>query len=113
MALKHLVDLDLGGNEIQNVVLQNLATAPTGVEGQIFYDTAANAVKVHTGSGFVRIGASADGSTITESNGTFSVGTIAISNVSGLQTALNGKVDDSRVLTNVCLLYTSPSPRDS
>ena len=101
MALKHLVDLDLGGNEIQNVVLQNLATAPTGVEGQIFYDTANNAVKVHTGSGFVRIGASADGSTITESNGTFSVGTIAISNVSGLQTALNGKVDDSQVLTNV------------
>lgn len=101
MALKHLVDLDLGGNEIQNVVLQNLATAPTGVEGQIFYDTASNAVKVHTGSGFVRIGSSADGSTITESNGTFSVGTIAISNVSGLQTSLNSKVDDSQVLTNV------------
>ena len=101
MALKHLVDLDLGGNEIQNVVLQNLATAPSGVAGQIYYDTAAGSVKVHTGSGFVRVGLSADGSTITESNGTISVGTIAISKVSGLQTALNGKVDDSQVLTNV------------
>jgi len=101
MALKHLVDLDLAGNEIQNVVLQNLATAPTGVEGQIFYDTAINAVKVHTGSGFVRIGASADGSTITESSGVFSVGTIALSNVDGLQSSLDGKVDDSQVLTNV------------
>ena len=101
MALKHLVDLDLAGNEIQNVVLQNLATAPTGVEGQIFYDTANNAVKVHTGSAFVRIGATADGTTITDTSGTFSVGTIAISKVSGLQTALNGKVDDSQVLTNV------------
>ena len=91
MALKHLVDLDLGGNEIQNVVLQNLATAPSGVAGQIYYDTAAGSVKVHTGSGFVRVGLSADGSTITESNGTISVGTIAISKVSGLQTALNAK----------------------
>ena len=101
MALKHLVDLDLGGNEIQNVVLQNLGTAPTGTEGQIFYDTGANCVKVHTGSGFVRVGLTADGSTITESNGTISVGSIAISKVTGLQTALDNKVDDSQVLTNV------------
>ena len=101
MALKHLVDLDLGGNEIQNVVLQNLGTAPTGVEGQIYYDTAANSVKVHTGSGFVRVGLAADGSTITESNGTISVGSIAISKVTNLQTSLDGKVDDSQVLTNV------------
>lgn len=101
MALKHLVDLDLGGNEIQNVVLQNLGTAPTGVEGQIFYDTAANCVKVHTGSGFVRVGLTADGSTITETNGTIAVGSIAISKVTGLQTALDNKVDDSQVLTNV------------
>lgn len=101
MALKHLVDLDLGGNEIQNVVLQNLATAPSGVAGQIYYDTAAGSVKVHTGSGFVRVGLTADGSTITETNGTIAVGAIAISKVTGLQTALDNKVDDSQVLTNV------------
>lgn len=101
MALKHLVDLDLGGNEIQNVVLQNLGTAPSGTEGQIFYDTGANCVKVHTGSGFVRVGLTADGSTITESNGTISVGSIAISKVTNLQSSLDGKVDDSQVLTNV------------
>ena len=101
MALKHLVDLDLGGNEIQNVVLQNLGTAPTGVEGQIFYDTAANCVKVHTGSGFVRVGLTADGSTITETNGTIAVGAIPISKVTNLQSSLDGKVDDSQVLTNV------------
>lgn len=101
MALKHLVDLDLGGNEIQNVVLQNLGTAPSGTEGQIFYDTGANCVKVHTGSGFVRVGLTADGSTITESNGTISVGSIPISKVTNLQSSLDGKVDDSQVLTNV------------
>ena len=110
MALKHLVDLDLGGNEIQNVVLQNLATAPTGVEGQIFYDTASNAVKVHTGSGFVRIGASADGSTITESNGTFSVGTIAISNTSGLQAALDAKADTTELTEPAAILAGGGTP---
>jgi len=110
MALKHLVDLDLAGNEIQNVVLQNLATAPTGVEGQIFYDTANNAVKVHTGSGFVRIGASADGSTITESSGVFSVGTIAISNTSGLQTALDAKADTSELPEPSAILYGGGTP---
>ena len=106
MALKHLVDLDLGGNEIQNVVLQNLATAPTGVAGQIFYDTAVSAVKVHTGSGFVRIGATADASTITESSGVFSVGTIAISNTSGLQDALDLKLETS-ALTPEAAIYKS------
>lgn len=106
MALKHLVDLDLGGNEIQNVVLQNLGTAPTGSEGQIYYDTAANCVKVHTGSGFVRVGLTADGSTITETNGTISVGTIAISNVSGLQTALNGKATTA----NIAIINSGGTP---
>lgn len=110
MALKHLVDLDLGGNEIQNVVLQNLATAPSGVAGQIYYDTAAGSVKVHTGSGFVRVGLSADGSTITESNGTISVGTIAISNVSGLQTALNAKADTSALPEPSAILYGGGNP---
>ena len=102
MALKYLVDLDLGGNEVQNFSLQNLATDPTGASGgRIYFNTAANAVFVHNGTGFVRVGLTADGTTITESEGVVSIGTIAISNVSGLQTALNGKVDDSQVLTNV------------
>lgn len=102
MALKYLVDLDLGGNEVQNFSLQNLATDPSGASaGRIYFNTASNAVFVHNGTGFVRVGLRADGSTITESSGTISIGTIAISNVSGLQTALNGKVDDNQVLTNV------------
>lgn len=104
MALKYLVDLNLGGNEIQNVALQTLSTAQepsTNVLGQIYYNTTENAVFANNGSGFVRVGLTADGSTIIDSSGTISVGTIAISNVSGLQTALNDKVDDSQVLTNV------------
>ena len=73
MALKHLVDLNLAGNEIQNVVLQNLATAPSGIEGQIYYDTATNSVQVHTGTTFVPIGVPpaliSDGSAVTLASG--------------------------------------------
>ena len=100
-SIKYLVDLDLGKNELQNAVLQTVSGPTGGAEGQIVYDTAAGAVKVSNGSEFIRVGLTADGSTITDSSGTISVGTIAISNVSGLQTALNNKVDDSQVLTNV------------
>lgn len=100
-SIKYLVDLDLGQNELQNAVLQTVAGPTGGAEGQIVYDTTAGAVKVSNGSDFIRVGLTADGSTITDASGTISVGTIAISNVSGLQTALNGKVDDSQVLTNV------------
>jgi len=100
-SIKYLVDLDLGQNELQNAVLQTVAGPTGGVAGQIVYDTAAGAVKVSNGSEFIRVGLTADGSTITDASGTISVGTIAISNVSGLQTALDDKVDDSQVLTNV------------
>lgn len=93
MALKYLVDLDLGGNEIQNFALQTLATAPeTGTVGQVYYDSAARSVFVYTGTAWQRVGLSVDGTTITVSGGEISVGTIAISNVSGLQTALNTKL---------------------
>ncbi len=101
MALKYLVDLDLGQNEIQNFALQNLGTNPSGVSGQLIYNTALGSVMVSDGTSWHRVGLSADGTTITETNGVIAVGTIAIGNVSGLQTALNGKVDDSQVLTNV------------
>ena len=41
--IKHLVDLDLSKNQILNVVLQNLATAPTSpADGQLYWDTADN-----------------------------------------------------------------------
>jgi hypothetical protein len=100
-SIKYLVDLDLGQNELQNAVLQTVAGPTGGVEGQIVYDTTAGAVKVSDGSDFIRVGLTADGSTITDASGTISVGTIGISNVQGLASQLQAKVDDSQVLTDV------------
>lgn len=103
-SIKYLADLNLNGNEIQNFALQTLSTAQQpdpATPGLIYYNTTEEAIFVSNGTDFVRAGLTVDGSTITESSGTISVGTIGISNVSGLQTALNNKVDDSQVLTDV------------
>lgn len=101
-SIKYLVDLDLGQNELQNAVLQTVANPTGGVAGQIVYDTSSGAVKVSNADGdFIRVGLTADGETITDASGTISVGTIGISNVAGLASQLNNKVDDSQVLTDV------------
>ncbi len=114
MALKYLVDLDLGGNEIQNFSLQTLAAAPeTGVVGQVYYDTQARSVFVHTGTAWQRVGLSVDGSTITVTGGEISVGTIAISNVSGLQTALDTKLVAADIANFATTTYVDTAESDA
>ena len=54
MAIKHLSNISLEGNELQNAVIHPLGTAPSSpVEGQIYYDSGTNkkTVYVYTGSG--------------------------------------------------------------
>ncbi|MCK5919391.1 MAG: hypothetical protein KAG66_00515 [Methylococcales bacterium] len=56
MAKKFFCSIDLNKNEIQNVVLHRLAAPPANpVEGQSFYDTTDNAVKVYNGTAWVDI----------------------------------------------------------
>ena len=52
MAIKFLHDLDLTGQELQNVKLHVTSSAPTAAAGAIYFDSGANVVKVHDGTSF-------------------------------------------------------------
>lgn len=54
--MKHVSNLDLNRNELQNARIQNLATAPaTPVSGQIYYNTADNAYYGFNGSAWINL----------------------------------------------------------
>ena len=48
MAIDYFASIDLNKNELQNAVLQNESSISGAVEGQIYYDTDDNQVKVCT-----------------------------------------------------------------
>jgi hypothetical protein len=86
MAKRFLVSLDLGTNELQNAVIQNLpaASEPTGVKGRVYFDSTNNKIKVYDGTSWqpLAFGANA-ASTVTltgdvTGTGNVSNGTISI-----------------------------------
>jgi len=59
MSKKFLTHIDLGKNELQNGVVQNLASAPSSpVKGQIYYDTTLNKFGVWNNSAWIYLGGS-------------------------------------------------------
>ena len=101
MAISFLDDINLNDLEALNLVVQNLGSDPTGVEGKIIYNTGSNTIKYYNGTVWVEL----DGlSGITGTIGTvprFGPGTTAIrdsqletSGESGSQTFLFNTLAD-------------------
>lgn len=56
MAKNFLVDLNLNQNEIQNGVIQNLASDPAeGLKGQLYFNTAVNKLRVFNGTEWINL----------------------------------------------------------
>ncbi|MCI6276253.1 MAG: hypothetical protein MR639_05855, partial [Clostridium sp.] len=63
--MKYLSNFDLCQNELQNVVLQNLATAPNNPKtGQIYFDSASSKFYGYNGSGWIDLGQVLTGASI-------------------------------------------------
>ena len=54
--IKYLCNIDLNDNQLLNIKLQHLSSDPTGVEGQIYYNTSDNEVKFYNGSAWQAFG---------------------------------------------------------
>mgnify|MGYP003108685665 CR=1 FL=1 len=74
MAIEFYSSIDLNKNELQNAVVANAISDPSGgVEGQIYYNSNDNQLKVHDGSNFVNI--SGDITAVTAGDGLTGGGT--------------------------------------
>lgn len=98
--MKHLVNIDLNKNELQNARVQNLASAPgTPVEGQVYHDTTTHATYVWNGSAWRPVDAAklTDG---TIANTALTTNPLARANHTGTQTASTISDFDTQVRTS-------------
>lgn len=73
MAINYLSAINLNQQELREAVVQNLAVAPSGVSGQLYFDTGDNKIYVHDGTSWVDI--SGDITSITAGTGLTGTGT--------------------------------------
>lgn len=58
MAIKYLSNISLEGNELQNVKIHPVGTAPTNGQGKLYYDTATNKLMANNGSSWYSVNGS-------------------------------------------------------
>ena len=55
MAIPFLSNINMNQNEIQNLVIHKQTSDPTGAEGQIYYNSSTDKVKIYNGSAWISI----------------------------------------------------------
>ena len=104
---KHLNNLNLNKNELQNAVIQNLATAPASpVAGQVYFDTVEAALKVWNGTiweSSALSGVTADAAELNILDGA-TLSTTELNYVDGVTSAIQTQLDAKAPLASPTLL---------
>jgi hypothetical protein len=94
MAINFLNSVDLNKNQLIKAAIEsqpNNAAAGTGVEGQLYFDTTVDALKIWAGGAWVEVGATSGVETFTNANGTYVANSIV--NTSAIGNVSTGTVD--------------------
>lgn len=54
MAIQFLHNIDLNDNQLLNAKLHTTGSAPTGAEGQVYFDSSSHHIKIHDGNRFLK-----------------------------------------------------------
>ena len=74
MAINFLNTVAFNQNSVEKLRIENQpndTAAGTGVEGQLYFDTTADALKIYAGGAWVEVGATSGVETFTNSSGTY------------------------------------------
>ena len=94
MAINFLNSVDLNKNQLIKAAIEsqpNNTAAGTGVEGQLYFDTTVDALKIWAGGAWVEVGATSGVETFTNANGTYVANSIV--NTSAIGNVSTGTVD--------------------
>ena len=68
MAIPFLSKINMNQNEIQNLVIHKQTSDPTGAEGQVYYNSSTDKVKIYNGSAWISIAGDIESVDTTTSN---------------------------------------------
>ena len=68
MAIPFLSNINMNQNEIQNLVIHKQTSDPTGAEGQVYYNSSTDKVKIYNGSAWISIAGDIESVDTTTSN---------------------------------------------